>query len=166
MQVSGASDSSYNGEMVIRSVATTTITYVGLVSLTETSTADVAVSVKKLTQKTAEETYRDIWVYPSQFRDHDITLHVDYIQIIQPLEDDTDEPLMPVDDRMILVYAALSRTWVKQRNPETAGNNERLFESKLVRMAAKAGDSSDKPNVNVDPLWAASKRRGTRRRRY
>lgn len=158
IQVSGAGDQSYNGEFTVRSVSTTTITYVGLVRLSETSTADVSISVKKLTNRTAEETYRELWIHPSIYTDRDITLHVDYQQRIVDLEADSDEPLIPIDDRIALVYFALSRSWVKQRNPEMAAQNERMYENKVTRMEAKAGDSADYPNIYPDRTWASLKR--------
>ena len=163
IQVKDAGDQSYNGDFVVRSVSTTTITYVGLVRLTETSTADTGISVRKLTNRSAEETFRELWVYPSIYTDRDLTLHVDYQSRAQDLENDSDEPLIPIDDRIVLVYFALSRSWVKQRNPEMAKDNERLYENKLARMEAKAGDSKDYPNIFVDRTWASFKRAGSRR---
>lgn len=166
IEVSGAGESSYNGEFVVRTVSSATITYTGLVPLSETSTADTGATVQKLGVKTAEETYRELWLYPSLYKDQDITMHVDYIQAVQPMEDDTDEPLIPLEDRVILKYAALKQEWVKHRNPELYSNNERWYKEKFVSMASKSGDSSDNPNIFTDPQWASRKRYTRRRSRY
>jgi len=98
------SELSYNGQWIASSVVSATITYTALVPLSEVSTADVGITSNKLGIKTSEETYRELWVFPSLFQDNDITLHVDYIQSIDALEDDADEPLLPLEDRIILLY--------------------------------------------------------------
>lgn len=162
---SGYGDSSYNGQFRVSSVATTTITFTGLVRLSESNTVDVGGATQKLSQRTSEETFRELWVYPSQFRDRDITLHTDYIQLAPDLDADADEPLMPVNDRSVLRYGVLSLQWVKHRNPEASADNERKFETKLRKMEAKMGDSSDKPNLFTDPLWVSQRKTGLHRRR-
>lgn len=158
IQISGASDSTYNGEWIVSTVSTTTITFTGLVSLQETTTADTGMTVAKLGTKTAAEAYRELWLYPSIYRDQDITLHVDYIQSIVPLENDSDEPLIPLEDRIILKYCALQQQWVKHRNQELYQNNERWYKEKFVAMSSKVGDSSDNPNIYTDRQWADRKR--------
>lgn len=157
-ELANMGDLSYNGQWIASTVSSATVTYTALVPLSEVSTVDTSGTGGKLGTKTAEETYRELWVYPSLYQDNDITLHVDYIQSIQPLEDDTDEPLMPLEDRVILKYMTLMQQWVKHRNPELYSKNEQWYKEKFISMAAKAGDSSDNPNIFSDPQWVGRKR--------
>ncbi len=74
------------------------------------------------------------------------------------LEDDDDEPLIPKKDRMVLVFYALSRSWVKQRNLDTYTVNKTEYENKVARMMSKARDSLEKPNISVSKYWARMKK--------
>ena len=170
IQIAAAGNSNYNGEFIISSVSTTTITFTARTRLAEAAVADGTLALSLQNQKTVEESYRELWIYPSLIKDRNITLNVDYVKRVQELENDADEPLMPLEDRAVLVYGALSRQWVKARNPETFASNEQMFQTKIARMAGKVGDSADKPSIKVDPYWATAKKRsplrGNRRRRY
>lgn len=101
--------------------------------------------------------YRVLKIHPSMISDT-ITLHVDYVKEATPLDLDADEPLMPYEDRIVLVYGALSRAWARERNPEEALRNERLFKEKLDRMAGKVEDGFDKPQLTPDNLYVRKKR--------
>jgi hypothetical protein len=101
--------------------------------------------------------YRLLKIHPSMISDT-ITLHVDYVKEASPLDLDADEPLMPYEDRIVLVYGALSRAWARERNPEEALRNERLFKEKLDRMAGKVEDGFDKPQLTPDNLYVRKKR--------
>jgi len=58
--------------------------------------------------------------------DEDFTLHMQYQIKIQPLNNDSDEPLIPVEKRHILVYGALADMYLRERVDDTA----QLWESK------------------------------------
>lgn len=94
------------------------------------------------------------------------TLHIEYIREVEPLVELTDEPLIPIHDRVILRYGALVRAWLKQRNTESADRNAQLFERKLTQMRGKIEDSLDKAQITPDSSYMANKRarigRGTR----
>ncbi len=101
--------------------------------------------------------YRVMKVYPSIYEDP-TTIHIDYVKDASPLSLSGDEPLMPVGDRIVLVYGALSRAWQRARNPESSQYNRQLFEQKLARMAGKLEDSTDKPQITPNSLYLSRKR--------
>lgn len=108
--------------------------------------------------ETESDRYRVMKVYPSIYTDN-VTIHVDYKKEAAALELDGDEPLMPIEDRMVLVYGALSIAWRSlMRNPEEAQVNRALFENKLARMAGKLEDSQDKPQLTPDSNYMIKKR--------
>ncbi len=118
------------------------------------------------TAETEADRYRLMMVYPA-IDQVSTTLHVDYIKEASVLDLDADEPLMPIGDRIVLVYGALARAWTRARNLESAAQNQRLFESRLARMAGQVEDAIDKPQITPDSRYMARKRgrglRGTSR---
>lgn len=92
------------------------------------------------------------------------TLHVDAIRTVSPLENDSDEPLIPPHWRHVLVYGALASSWVRERNDATATINEQLFRETLTQMAGKVEDSIDTPILAPSRQYLAVKRRPRRGR--
>lgn len=108
--------------------------------------------------ETESDRYRTMKVFPavSQFS---TILHIDYVKEAGALENAGDEPLMPIEDRIVLFYGALSLAWVSLgRNPEEAARNRALFDNKLARMMGKVQDSLDKPRIEPQSLYITSKR--------
>jgi hypothetical protein len=167
VEISAAGHYSYNGRWVVSALSTTTltndtITFTGLVPYAESSTADASTSVQLLSQETALERHRQIILWPAVV-DTRLTLHVDYERMARPLEDDDDEPLLPLEDRAVLVYAGQAFAWGSlNRNPEEEAKYMGLCETKLGRMAGKVSDSLDYPRIVADPGYLASKRRRNR----
>lgn len=167
IEISAAGHYSYNGRWVVSAVSTTTltsdtITFTSLVPYAESSTADASVSVQALSQQTGLERYRQLILWPA-IVDTRLTLHVDYLRMVRPLEDDDDEPLLPMEDRAVLVYAGQSFAWGSlNRNPEEEAKYKGEAETKLGRMAGKLSDSLDYPRIVADPGYMASKRRRNR----
>lgn len=161
VEISGGGNFTYNGEFIIRSVSTTTATYTGLVHLKEAATSDTGFTVNKLSNKLGSERYRELLIHPS-ITDTRITLHVDYIKEATPLVNDADEPWMPLEDRVVLLYGVLERTWIKKRNPDSAVLNSGKYQAKLARMMGKLDDSTDFPVIRVSKNYLG-KKRGQRR---
>lgn len=113
--------------------------------------------------ETEADRFRKVRIWPALFKD-DITIHVDYIKEVSELVSDGDEPFLPVEDRIVLVYGALRQAWLRERNPEAATNNEQLFQAKLNRMAAKIEDALDAPRLEVDDNYIGAKRTSIIRR--
>lgn len=112
------------------------------------------------TQLTAEgevDRYRKMKLHPAIY-ENSTTLHIDYVKEALPLILDGDEPIMALEDRVVLVYGALARAWRRARNPEESANNQALFDRKLARMAGKLDDSQDKPSLEPASNYLAKKR--------
>lgn len=163
IEVSSASSSSYNGEFIIDNVSTTTISYVGVTEASESATADTGIVIKLLSSRSANESYRKLELYPS-LNTKNCTIHVEGIRIAPPLENDDDEPLIPIHDRIILLYGTLQRVWSRLRNPEEAARNQLLFNEKIAKMAAKIQDSSDMPKLKINEIYLQSKKLRQRNR--
>ena len=164
IEVSGGGHYSYNGEWVVSELATTSVTndtikFTGEERKNESSTADTGFTLKKAASKDNKAKYRELLIYPALF-DANTTLYVDYKVEPSPLTNDSDEPMIPLEDRNVLVYGALSRQWVKHRDEETANRNAMLFGSKIANMAGRIEDSVDLPKIQISPTYLRGKRRG------
>lgn len=95
--------------------------------------------------------------YPS-CHDTKTILKVEGRQEAPALDLDADEPLMPVEDRIVIFYGACSRAWSRERNDTEAGKNWALFLGKLNEMAAKAGEAPQVTEMSVDADWLRRKR--------
>ena len=163
---SGKSD--YNGEFKISSITSTnttndTIKYTATTYLEESSTSDNAVSIQKLTTKSNSEKYRELLIHPAIDQNR-TTLHIDYIVDPPMLENDADEPLMPMHDRIALLYGGLYRAWTRERDPDEAQRNLQLYEKKVAEMEGKFSDSVDTPQFRPSPTYLNVKRRSGRNR--
>ena len=165
IRISLAGDESYNGEFIIEDVTTTTITYISNKKVDETAAADATLVLELTDGKDANEVYRKIEVYPYIY-DNDTTIHVEGIKRVPALENDSDEPLMPLHDRLVLVYGALYKGWARVRNPKASSDNYQLFQKKLNRMAGKIQDSTDGVNMKIGRNYLRGKRRYMRRNRW
>lgn len=102
--------------------------------------------------------FRVMKVYPS-LSQYTTILKVDYVIEPQALELDGDEPLIPINDRIVLFYGILSHAWGSiMRNTEEAMRHRQLFEAHLSRMMGKVQDTHDKPKVQPDSVWARQMR--------
>jgi hypothetical protein len=106
---------------------------------------------------TETDRYRIMRVHPA-LTQQPLTINIDYVKEISTLIDDADEPIMPLEDRIVLVYGALERAWNRARNPEAAQYNRQLFQAKLSRMAGKVEDGFDRPKLTVDGRYLNAKR--------
>lgn len=91
--------------------------------------------------------YRQVRIYPAACLEN-VTMHVNYVKEAPALDLDGDEPLLPLEDRIVLLYGGLARSWISvARNPEEANRNQLLFGAKLSRMASKNQDGNDFPTI-------------------
>jgi len=162
IKVSSADSEAYNGEFIVEDVSTTTLTYISNKELEDSANADTNITFELKDSEDANEIYRKIEIYP-YLNDDDTTIHVEGIRRIPALENDSDEPSIPLHDRISLMYGALHKGWSRLRNTEEAVRNFQLFERKLARMAAKIQDSTDHVKLKMNKLYLYG-RRGTRRR--
>lgn len=102
--------------------------------------------------------YRELRIHPA-IHNVPVTVSVDYVRDVVELTNDGDEPVIPIEDRIVLKYGALAWAWRSlMRNPEEAATNYQLFKQKLERMAGKVEDSHDKPQLTVDSLYMKRRR--------
>lgn len=95
--------------------------------------------------------------FPSCWEDR-VHLHVEGRQEATALSAAADEPLMPVEDRIVLFYGACSRAWARERNESEAQKNWGMFMQKLAEMAGKSGDAPQITEIATDPDYLIRKR--------
>lgn len=161
---SGSDDAEYyDGEFIVQAVTTTsttndTIIYASNKSKKSIFAADTGITIKLLDTADDNKRLKKLRIYPAIFRSK-VLLHVDYTQIVPPLENDTDIPMMPQEDRIILAYGPLSQLWSSiGRNPEEAKRNFDLAQNKLADMMARYSDSVDFPKFVVSQSYLRLKR--------
>lgn len=157
IKVTSAEEDTYDGEVVVSSVSTTTITYTGHDRFTETATADSSLTVETFDTKKASEKYREVYFYP-QLDNEETVVHVDYTRHVIPLENDADESLIPFEDRLVLFYGGLARSWSRERNPEESERSLRDFEAQIRRMLGRAPGSKENAEMRVSKGYMAQKR--------
>jgi hypothetical protein len=165
-KVSGANHPSYNGDILVSSISTTTnsndtITYTGKAEHQESTISDSGITIYQIDQEAEYNRYRELFLYPF-LTTTKILLHVDYVKEVFPLENDDDEPELPVEYRQLLVYGARSQGWVKARHPEVADRNTALFEKWLKKMAGKLQDTFDTPTLSPSKFYLSNKRSNVR----
>lgn len=170
IKISRADDPSYNGEVMVAAVSQSTVAgdtfiYTGSDDWTEIPTPDLEIRIEQVVTTTNSSRHRSLFVYPS-ITSTRVGLSVDYNKAVPPLENDLDEPIMPIDDRIVLLYGALHRAWRRERNPEESASNLALYKEKLGRMAGKIQDTLDKPLLRPSRLYLAAKRSSLRSRRF
>ncbi len=110
------------------------------------------------TDETESDRYRQVRIYPA-LTTQNVTLHIDYVKEVDELTDDTDEPVVPREDRMVLVYGALAKLWASiRRNPEEAARNQALYDRKLAQMAGRIEDSFDTPKLRPSVGYVRAQR--------
>lgn len=158
IQVTAAGSYAYAGEHVVASVSTTTITFNTSVALQESATADATLTVKLLNGETTEDRYRELLVYPALNTDP-TNLHVDYIREVRPLEDDADEPLMPISDRSVLKYGTLMFAWGSiMKDERQQDKNEARFYAKMAKMKGRLGSATSQARLVPSKSYLARKR--------
>ena len=110
------------------------------------------------TDELESDRYRELTVYPAIYS-QPVTISVDYIKEVSELTDDGDEPVLPLEDRIVIKYGALKTLWrTIGRNPEEAVFSAQEYNEKLARMAGKIEDSHDKPQIHVDSIYMKRRR--------
>lgn len=163
IKVTGAGHYSYNGEFIISSVSTTTIQYVSTVPYTEATTADTGFALTLANVPATEQRYRELLVHPSINTTKKTALKVDFIKEVVPLDADDDEPLIPISDRVVLVYGTLMVAWASiMRSDPDAQRNAQLYDRKLSKMAGRLKATTDLPRFVPSREYLARKRRQLR----
>jgi hypothetical protein len=167
IRITGASNYDYNIDAVVANVSTTTnaydtITYTGTVARTESSTADTSIVVTKQNTESYEK-QNQILVHPAIY-DKQTQIAIDFIKDIAPLDDDNDEPSIPLNDRIVLFWGGLFYAYSRERNPEEALIYRNLADQRLAKMAGRTSESIDKPILGPSKSYIDSKRNTLRSR--
>ncbi len=89
-----------------------------------------------------------------------IILNVDYVEDASALEDPTDEPLIPVGDRIVLFYGALALSYsMIARDEDMHDRYWMKFQQKLARMAANRDEGQDTPRLSPKSSYINNIRR-------
>lgn len=103
--------------------------------------------------------FRQVQVYPS-INTSNVILNVDYQQEVVELSDDADEPLMPIEDRICLLYGALAIAYSSlARDEDMHDRYESRFQRKLARMAGDKDEGRDNPVLSPSSKYINSIRR-------
>lgn len=160
IRVTGSAAYQYNGEFVISSVSGASLHFTTTRAMVEIASADVGLVLQVATAEGADARYRELRVHPAICTKKTI-LKVSYIKEVRPLTELTDEPLMPISDRIVLVYGALAQAWASiGRSDADAARNAMLFDRKLTKMQGKLDDSTDLPKFRPSRTYLARKRSG------
>ncbi len=117
-----------------------------------------------LDDETESDRYRRLRLFPTLSSDI-TTVRIVYVQEVEALDLDADEPVMPIEDRVVLYYKGLEFAWSLERNPEEAMRNKAEYGAKMTRMRSKMKTNDDHPRIQVSRLYLSSKRRRNRRTR-
>jgi hypothetical protein len=77
---------------------------------------------------------------------------------VDALSADGDEPIIPIEDRIVLYYGGVALAWERERNETEATKNWNLFYKKLDQMAARAGHAPVVTEMRTDPDYLVRKR--------
>lgn len=103
--------------------------------------------------------YRQVKLYPSITADP-VTINVDYTQEAVELDNDDDEPLMPVSDRVVLYYGAGAMAWsILSRKEDMHDRWLAKANAKLARMAGDREEGMDTPSLSPKSSYLNSIRR-------
>lgn len=108
--------------------------------------------------------YRQTKLYPS-INNTNVLLNVDFIQEVNALVDDADEPVIPVEDRIVLFYGALAMAYSAiARDEDMHDRYWNKFQQKLARMAGERDEGQDTPKLTPVSRYVNSIRRSGLRR--
>ena len=108
--------------------------------------------------ETEDDRYRQMYLHPAVNKT-DVTLQIDYIKELSALNLAGDEPAMPVEDRVVLVYGALARLWKSVNSDIDMAQLAQVdFKAKLARMSGKVEDSQDSPKLKPDSSYVRTRR--------
>lgn len=157
--VSSAGEASFNGEFIVAAINGNELSYTGRVPTQEGMTTDPLFVVEKEAPKNPS-VYRSLQVYPS-LTNQRINLLVDYQINVEELINMNDEPVIPLENRAVLLYGTLWLSASRERDPEMVQENLTIFTAYLNRMAGKTEDSPERPVMRASREYLATKRRGS-----
>lgn len=115
--------------------------------------------------ETEDDRYRQTRIYPA-ITDENVILNFDAIQEATALDEDEDEPLMPIADRIVLFYGGMKLA-ARQlaRNEEMSQLYQMDYDRKLARMSGNREERPDQPKMTPNSSYYNAMRRSGLRRR-
>lgn len=95
---------------------------------------------------------QSIRIFPG-IDNEDYVLHVRYTKRITELVNDTDEPLIPIGNRPILLYGALASLFSMQRNEQSFTLWQSKYEKELREMEGDRDADDDYPEFNYVDVY-------------
>jgi len=115
------------------------------------------------TAETEADRVRKLFLYPA-INTEDVTINLLWRQEAAALDADADEPLVPIEDRNVLVLGTEWLIWDKlMRNPEQAQLAFGAFNRKLTSMSGRTEAATDTPKLAVNSSYLLFKRTRIRR---
>jgi len=109
--------------------------------------------------------YRQTRIFPA-ITSTPVTINIDYIEEAVELDDDDDEPLIPVGDRIVLYYLAGAMAWsALSRDEEMHDKFLMKGQARLARMAGERDDGFDAPSLSPRSGYMDVIRRGGLRKK-
>lgn len=109
--------------------------------------------------ETEADRYRKMLLYPARHATEDTTINILYRHEVTGLDADADEPILPVEDRDVLVLGALWYAWKNLiRDEESAQLAKMDFIEKLEEMSSRNEATTDTPQIGVDTTYMQLKR--------
>ena len=109
-------------------------------------------------KNTSQKTDAMLSIFPG-VPDEDYTIHVEGMVKITPLDNDTDEPLIPIEKRHVLVYGALADMYFRETNEDQGKYFDAKFENLVERLEADSEFTDEKPIMQVVGKWWNRRRR-------
>lgn len=98
--------------------------------------------------ETESDRYRQTRIYPS-INNKSLILNIDYIEEATALDSLSDEPLIPIGDRMVLLYGALAIGYSAIARDEDMHDRYWMkFQQKLARMSGNRDEGQDTPKLS------------------
>lgn len=95
-----------------------------------------------------DEDSKTIRLYPG-IPDAAYNLHIRYIRRPDPLVEDSDEPEMPIPNRIMVAYYAIAMMFSRDRNNETFAQFNILYNQQLQKMKAHFFKTDDVPRLTM-----------------
>lgn len=111
------------------------------------------------TDGTESTRYRKVRIHPALTQEN-VTINVEYVREIASLDLASDEPVLPREHRIVLVYGALAQLYdTMLQDPERAQYYDQKFEAYLARMANDQQDGFDTPKIAPKSRYLRAQRR-------
>lgn len=90
--------------------------------------------------------------------DEDYVLNITYSKKVDKMENDEDEPIIPLESRIILLYGALAAFYAQQNNESQFQYWNGLFLQEVKKLESDIDDVSEFPQLKATNKWRKNRR--------